>query len=102
MGKEIAIQVQETQRVPNRINPRQNIPWHILIKLTKIKCKEQTLKAAREKQQIIINRYAPNIGAPQYIRQMLTSIKGEINSNTIIVGDLNTLLTPMDKSIKQN
>ena len=52
MGKEIAIQVQETQRVPNRINPRQNIPTHILIKLMKIKHKEQILKAAREKQQI--------------------------------------------------
>ena len=35
----------------------------------------------------IINIYAPNIGAPQYVRQMLTSMKGEINSNTIIVGD---------------
>ena len=45
--------------------------------------------------------YAPNIGAPQYIRQMLTSMKGEINSNTIIVGDFNTPLTPMDRSTKQ-
>ena len=45
-------QVQETQTVPNRINPRRNIPRHILIKLTKIKHKEQILKAAREKQQI--------------------------------------------------
>ena len=52
MGKEIATQVQETQRVPNRINPRQNIPRHILLKLTKIKHKEQILKAAREKPQI--------------------------------------------------
>ncbi|KAB0347650.1 hypothetical protein FD754_012507 [Muntiacus muntjak] len=52
MGKEIATQVQETQRVPNRINPRQNTPRHILIKLTKIKHEEQILKAAREKQQI--------------------------------------------------
>ena len=50
MGKEIATQVQETQRVPNRINPSQNIPRHILIKLTKIKHKEQILKAARERQ----------------------------------------------------
>ena len=41
MGKEIAIQVQETRRVPNRINPRQNTPRHILMKLTKIKHKEQ-------------------------------------------------------------
>ena len=52
MGKEIVTQVQETQRVPKKINPRQNIPRHILIKLTKIKHKEQILKAAREKQQI--------------------------------------------------
>ena len=52
MEKEIATQVQETQRVPNMINPRQNTPRHILIKLTKIKHKEQILKAAREKQQI--------------------------------------------------
>ena len=52
MGKEIATQVQKTQRVPNRINLRQNTPRHILIKLTKIKHKEQILKAAREKQQI--------------------------------------------------
>ena len=49
MGKEIITQVQETQKVPNRINPRRNTPRHILIKLTKIKHKEQILKAAREK-----------------------------------------------------
>ena len=52
MGKEIITQVQETHSVPNRINPRRNIPRHILIKLTKIKHKEQILKAARGKQQI--------------------------------------------------
>ena len=46
----------------------------------------------------IVNIYAPNIGAPQYIRQILTAIKGEINSNTIIVGDFNTPLSPMDRS----
>ena len=45
--------------------------------------------------------YAPNIGAPQYIRQTLTDIKGEIDSNTIIVGHFNTPLTPMDRSSKQ-
>ena len=44
----------------------------------------------------IINIYAPNIGAPQYIRQMLTAIKEEIDSNIIIVGDFNTSLTPME------
>ena len=41
----------------------------------------------------VINIYAPNIGAPQYIRQMLMTIKGEIDSNTIIVRDFNTPLT---------
>ena len=52
MEKGIVTQVQETQRVPNRINPRQNTPRHILIKLTRIRHKEQILKAAREKEQI--------------------------------------------------
>ena len=49
----------------------------------------------------IINIYVPNIGAPQYVRQILTSMKGEINKNTIIVGDFNTPLTPMDRWTKQ-
>ena len=48
----------------------------------------------------IINIYVPNIEAPQYIRQLLTGIKEEINSNTIIVGDFNTSLTPRDRSSK--
>ena len=45
----------------------------------------------------ILNIYAPNIGAPQYIRELLTAIKEEIDSNTIIVGDFNTSLTLMDR-----
>ena len=49
----------------------------------------------------IVNIYACNIGAPQYIRQTLTDIKGEMNSHTIIVGDFNTPLIPMDRSSKQ-
>ena len=52
MGKEIVNQVQEAQRVPQRINPRRNTPRHILIKLSKIKHKEKILKAEREKQQV--------------------------------------------------
>ena len=51
--KEIVNQVQELQRVPNRINLKRNMPRHILIKLTKIKHKERILKEAREKQQVI-------------------------------------------------
>ena len=49
----------------------------------------------------IINIYVPNTGASQYVRQMLTSIKAEINNNTIIVGNFNTSFTPMDRSTKQ-
>ena len=52
MGKEIATQVQEVQRVPGRINPRRNTPRHIVIKLSRIKDKEKLLKATREKRQI--------------------------------------------------
>ena len=50
--KKIVNEVQETQRVPNRINPRRNMPRHILIKLTELKHKERILKAPREKQQV--------------------------------------------------
>ena len=49
----------------------------------------------------ILNIYAPNIGALQYVRQMLTSMKGEINKNRITLGDFNTRLTPMDRSINR-
>ena len=52
MEKEIVNQVQDAQRVPYRINPRRNMPRHILIKLTETKHKEGILKAAREKQQV--------------------------------------------------
>ena len=54
----------------------------------------------KEEDITIVNMYAPNVGAPQYIRQLLTAIKGEIDSNTIIVWDLNTPLSPMDRSAK--
>ena len=49
----------------------------------------------------IVNIYESNTGTPQYIRQTLTDIKGEIDSNTIIVGDFNIPITPMDRSSKQ-
>ena len=60
-----------------------------------------TKGSIQEEDITIINIYAPNTGAPQYVRQMLTSMKGEINNNTIIVGEFNTPLTPMDRSTKQ-
>ena len=50
----------------------------------------------------IVNMCAPNIGAPQYIRKTLTYMKAEIDSNTIVVGDFNSPLTPMARSSKQN
>ena len=58
--------------------------------------------SVQEEDLTIVNIYAPNIGAPQYIRQTLADIKGEIDSNTIIGGDFNTPLTPMDRLSKQN
>ena len=60
------------------------------------------IKGSMQEENItIVNIYAPNIGAPQYIRQTLTDIKGEIDSNTIIIGYFNAPLTPMDRSSKQ-
>ena len=59
------------------------------------------IKGSIQEDITIINIYAPNIGATQYVRQMLTSMEGEINNNTIIVGDFDTPLTPMDRSTKQ-
>ena len=58
-------------------------------------------ESIQEEDITIVNIHVPNIGAIQYVRQALTDIKGEIDSNTIIVGDFNTPLTPMDRSSKQ-
>ena len=55
------------------------------------------IKGSIQEDITIINTYAPNKGAPQYVRQMLARMKGEINSSTIILGDFNTPLTPMDR-----
>ena len=60
-----------------------------------------TIKGSIQEDITNINIYAPNIGAPQYLRQILTSMKEEMNSKTIIVGDFNTPLTTMDRSTKQ-
>ena len=77
----------------------------------KIDFEIKTLKREKEGHYIMIKGliqeditiiYAPNIGAPQYVRQTLTSMKGEINSNTIIVGDLNTPLTSMEINQTEN
>lgn len=55
----------------------------------------------QEEDTTIVSIYAHSIGEPQYIRQLMTAIKGEINSSTTIVGDFNTRLTSMDRSSRQ-
>ena len=71
-------------------------------KITRDKEGHYMIKGSIQEEDItIVNLYAPNIEAPQYIRQTLTDIKGEIESNTVIVGDFNNALTPMDRSSKQ-
>ena len=57
--------------------------------------------SVQEEDITIVNIYAPNTEATQYTRQTLTDIKGEVDSNTIIIGDFNTPLTPMDRASKQ-
>ena len=49
----------------------------------------------------VVNMYAPNLRAPQYIKQILIDMRGELASKTIIMRDFNTPLTPMDRSSKQ-
>ena len=58
-------------------------------------------ESIQEEDRTTLNIYAPNKGSPQYVRQLLTTLKGEINSNTIIVWDFNTPLTAMDRSTRQ-
>ena len=55
----------------------------------------------QEEEVTIVNIYAPDRGAPRYLQQILTDIKGEIDGNTILVGDFNTQLTSMDRSSRQ-
>ena len=85
-GKEIVNQVQEAQRVQYRINPRRNTPRHILIKLSKIKYKEQILKAAREEQQLTykgiptrltVDLSAENLQARREWQDIFKVMKGE-------------------------
>ena len=84
----------------NRDQKKAGVAILILDKIG-FKTKAVVKGSTQEEDITIINIYAPNIGEPRYLRQMLTSIKGEINNNTIIVGDFNTPLTPLDRSTKQ-
>ena len=97
MGKEIITKVQETQRVPNRINPRQNTPRHILMKLTNIKHKEQILKAARVKQQITHKGIPIRITADLSIE----TLQARSSSSTQVQASMATLLAIL-KVMKEN
>ena len=55
----------------------------------------------QEEDRAIVNIYTPNIGAPQYIKQMLTAIIGKINNNSVLVEDFNTTLTPTDRHFRE-
>ena len=86
MEKEIVDQVQEAQRVPYSINPRRNMPRHILIKVTKTKHKEIILKAAREQQQVtykespiclIADLSAETLQARRELQDIFKVLKGE-------------------------
>ena len=59
------------------------------------------IKGSIQKDDITVNIYAPNIGSPQYIRQLLTTLKEETDNNTIIAVDFNTPPTSMDRSSRQ-
>ena len=72
-------------KIDFKINIRDKEEHYIMIK-----------GSIQEEDITIVNIYSPNIGAPQYIKQILAGIRGEIDSNRIIVGDFNTLFTPMD------
>ena len=98
--------------IPCKWEPKES--WSTTLKSDKIDLKIKNITRDKEGHFImikgsiqeeditIVNIYAPNIGAPQYIRKTLTEIKGEVNCNTIIIGDFNTPLKPMDRSSKQN
>jgi len=91
MEKEIVNQVQEVQRVPYRINPRRNMPRHILIKLTKTKHKERISKAARVKQQVAYK------GNPIYLTADLSEYICMIPLKVVLVAQLwVTHCDPMD------
>ena len=77
MGDEIATQVQEVQRVTGRINPRRNMPRHIVIKLTKIKDKEKLLKVQRKNDKLTADFSAEALQAGREWHDILKVMKGK-------------------------
>ena len=91
---------QETARVPILISYKIDFEIKIMIR-DKEGFYIMIRGSIQEGDILIVTTYASNIGAPQNIRQMVTSVKGKINSNKIIVGDFNSPITPMGISNKQ-
>ena len=102
-------------RAGNKFFPGQGKEARVAILISdKIDCKTRAIKGDPEGHFInlkgrihqedinIVNIYAPNIGAPKYIKKILEDFKKDIGSNTIIVGDFDTPLSKMDRSSKQN
>ena len=85
----VAILISDKRELKTKSTTRDKEGHYIMIK-----------GSIQEEDITIVNIYAHNIGEPQYIRQMQTAIKGEVDINTIIVGDFNTPLSPMDRSSK--
>ena len=85
----VAVLISDKIGFKTKTSTRDKVEHYIMIK-----------GSIQEEDITIVNIYAPNTGAPEYIRQILSAIKGKIDSNTIIVGDFNTPLSPMDKSSK--
>ena len=86
----VAILISDKIDFKTKVVKKDKVGHYIMIRLS-----------TQEEDITIINIYAANIGELQYVRQMLTSMKGEINNNTTIVGDFNIPFTPMDRSTKQ-
>ena len=87
----------ETKRKQEQQYSSDKVDFEIKVKTDKEGQYIMIKGSIQEEDITIINIYAPNIGTPQYIRQMLTSMKGDINSKRTIVGDFNTPLTPIDR-----
>jgi hypothetical protein len=107
LEKTVPIQIQEASKTANRLDQNRTTPRHIIIKTTSIENRERILKAVREKKQttykgkpikitadfsmetLKATRYAPNVNAPNFIKHTLKDLKTHMDSNTVVVGDLN-------------
>ena len=90
MEKDISCKWRPKESRSSNTHIRENRLWNKGCEKRQRRALHNDQRINQEEDITIINRYAPNIGALQYVRQMLTSMKREINNNTIIVGDYHT------------